>query len=103
MSALTLDGAVRDEVIEERVVAQRRAGDLVWCVVDDAAEESDGLRLRESRGTDAVRQLHLEGRRLVVELRHGALESLLQQRQGRAGGEPLAECPLRIAPEVVQT
>ena len=53
-------------------------------VVHQPPEEPEGVGLVQARGPDAVGELHLEGARLLVQLRDRAVEIRFDQRERRA-------------------
>jgi hypothetical protein len=64
--AVAVDGGIRDEVVQVRVVREPGGIDHGWRVVHQLTEETEGVLLLETRRSK-VTDLHLECLRLVVE------------------------------------
>ena len=97
--AVAVDRRVRDEVIQVRVMGERRRGYRRQVVVDEAAEESEGVGFPKPFKAE-VAQLHLDGFGLVMECPNRPIEFRFDEGERLAGGQPAAHRVLRGTPEV---
>ena len=81
---MAVERAVGDEVVEVRVVLERRARRQARRVVHEAPEELKGVGLVQPRRSHAVGELHLEGVGLLVQMRDRAVEVGFDERERRA-------------------
>ena len=72
--AMAVEPAVGDEVVEVRVVLERCARNQARRVVHEVSEELKGVGLVQARWPHAVRELHLEGACLLVQMGDGTVD-----------------------------
>ena len=78
--AIALDGGVRDEEVEMRVVLERGRGRFVRRVVEQPPEHLKRVGLGEQRGRHDVRELGRERLRLLVQVSQGPRQLVVHQR-----------------------
>ena len=98
---MAVDGRIRDEVVEVRVVREPSRIDHCRRVVHQLPEEAEGVLLRESRRSE-LSDLHLERLRLVVQRPDGSVQLRFDELQRALGREPSAQRLAWCLPEVPQ-
>ena len=101
MIPVAVDGGVRDEVVQVRVVREVRGIGRRAVVVHELSEEPERVLLRESSRTNLA-ELHLHGRRLVVEQGDGGVQLALEELERVPGRQPVPQRILRCAPHVAK-
>ena len=81
---MAVDRRVRHEVVQMRVVAQRRGVRDLRVVVHQPPEEAEGVCFASRVGPDVRRAATSKAPSLVVQLRHGAIEFGFEQRASSA-------------------
>ena len=79
MIAVAVHRAIRGEVVDVRVVLERRAVGFVSRVVQQPAEEPKSLCFGQTRRPDTVGNLNLERRRFLMELRQRTIQFHLEE------------------------
>ena len=97
--AVAVDRRVSDEIIQVRVMRERRRGYCRRVVVDEVAEESEGVGFPEPFKAE-VAQLHLDGVGLVMECPNRPIEFRFDEGECLARGQPAAHRVLRCTPKV---
>src|SRR5262245_12919250 len=100
---MAIETAVSHEVVNVRVVLERRTRDGAGRVVYEASEESEGFGLMEPDRTNAVRELHFEAAGLVMQLRDRSVDVRLDQGKVGARRQPLADRRSGIGHQLPQT